>query len=316
MAPRLLDGTGGWAATTPSLDVFLMTAGLNMSKILGTLLLLLIVGMRPVAAPTLTLPNRPDTLKFAVLGDNGSGDSGQYELANQMTAVRRLFEFGFVVMVGDNFYGSQAPSDLARKFDVPYKPLLDAGVTFHAAIGNHDEPLTLNYPPLHMGGQRYYTYVREPVRFCVLDTNIMDAVQLRWFESVLQQSREPWKIAYFHHPLYGNARRHGSAVDIRVLLEPLLVKYGVAVVFSGHDHIYERLKPQKGVYYFVTGSGGKLRKGDLVPSETTAAGFDQDQAFMIAEVDADSLFFQTISRTGVTVDSGTIPRALGQTGTK
>jgi Calcineurin-like phosphoesterase len=286
-----------------------------VSKIFGTLLILLAVGLRPFAAPILTVPNRPNTLKFAVLGDNGSGDSGQYELATQIAAVHRLFAFGFVVMVGDNFYGKQTPADLANKFDVPYRPLLESGVTFHAAIGNHDEAFTVNYAPLNMSGRRYYTYVRQQVRFFVLDTNIMDAPQLRWFESVLQQSQEPWKIAYFHHPLYGNAKRHGSTVDIRVLLEPLLVKYGVAVVFTGHDHVYERLKPQKGVHYFVTGSGGQLRKGDLVPSETTAAGFDQDQAFMIVEVDADTLFFQTISRTGATVDAGTIPRRLRHDGT-
>jgi hypothetical protein len=287
-----------------------------VSRILGTLLILLAVGLRPFAAPTLTVPSRPNTLKFAVLGDNGSGDSGQYELATQIAAVHRLFAFGFVVMVGDNFYGKQTPADLANKCDVPYRPLLDSGVTFHAAIGNHDEAFTVNYPPLNMSGRPYYTYVRQQVRFFVLDTNIMDATQLRWFESVLQQSQEPWKVAYFHHPLYGNAKRHGSTVDIRVLLEPLLVKYGVAVVFTGHDHVYERLKPQKGVHYFVTGSGGQLRKGDLVPSETTAAGFDQDQAFMIVEVDADPLFFQTISRTGATVDAGTIPRPLRHDGTR
>jgi hypothetical protein len=102
---------------------------------------------------------------------------------------------------------------------------------------------------------------------------------------------------------------------MRVLLEPLLVRYGVAVVFTGHDHVYERLKPQKGVHYFVTGSGGKLRKGDLVRSETTAAGFDQEQAFVIVEIDGDALFFQTISRTGATVDSGTIPRPFRHQGT-
>ena len=287
-----------------------------MSRIVGTLLILLVVGLSPFAAPTLTLPNRADTLKFAVLGDSGSGDAGQYGLATQMAAVRQLFAFAFVIMVGDNFYGSQTPAELSRKFDTPYKPLLDAGVTFHAAIGNHDEPFTVNYPPLNMGGRRYYTYVRQQVRFFVLDTNIMDGPQLRWFESELQQSAEPWKIAYFHHPLYGNAGRHGSAVDIRVLLEPLLVKFGVAVVFSGHDHVYERLKPQKGMHYFVSGSGGKLRTGDLVRSETTAAGFDQDQAFMIAEIDGDALFFQAISRTGATVDSGMIPRPLRQDGTR
>ena len=286
-----------------------------MPKILATLVLVLIAAWEPFAGPTLSVPNRAETVKFAVLGDNGSGSTAQYDVANQMAAIHRLFAFGFVIMLGDNFYGSQTPAELARKFERPYKALLDSGVTFQAAIGNHDDPVTVNYPPLNMAGRRYYTYARQQVRFFVLDTNIMDAPQLRWFETALQQAREPWKIAYFHHPLYGNAGRHGSAVDMRVVLEPLLVKYGIAVVFSGHDHIYERLEPQSGIYYFVAGSGGQLRKGDLVPSESTAAGFDRDQAFMIVEVDTDELFFQTISRTGITVDSGTILRAIARPGT-
>jgi 3',5'-cyclic AMP phosphodiesterase CpdA len=285
-----------------------------MSKILGTVFILAWAGWQ-AAAPSVSLPNRPDTFKFAVLGDNGSGDQGQYDLANRMATIHEQFAFGLVIMVGDNFYGSQTPPELARKFDQPYKALLDAGVTFSAAIGNHDEPFTINYPPLNMAGRRYYTYARQQVRFFVLDTNVLDAEQLRWFEAALKQAREPWKIAYFHHPIYGNAGRHGSAVDLRVLIEPLLLKYGVAVVFSGHDHIYERLKPQKGIVYFVAGSGGKLRKGDLVPSETTATGFDREQAFLIVEVAADELYFQTISRTGATVDSGTIPRLARPVGT-
>jgi hypothetical protein len=279
-----------------------------MPRILFTLLVVASVGWQPAAAPSLAVPNRPDTLKFAVLGDNGSGDKGQFDLAEQMSAVHQLFDYRLVIMLGDNFYGSQTPAELARKFDRPYKPLLDLGVMFHAAIGNHDEPFTVNYPPLNMAGQRYYTFSRDRVRFFVLDTNVLDAQQLRWFEAALMQSQEPWRIAYFHHPLYGNAGRHGASVDLRVLLEPLLVKHGISVVFSGHDHIYERLKPQKGIHYFVAGSGGKLRKGDLVPTASTAAGFDQERVFLIAEVAADELHFQAISRTGATVDSGTIPR--------
>jgi hypothetical protein len=285
-----------------------------MSKLLCALVVVL-AGGPTAAGPSLTVPNRSDTFKFAVLGDNGSGDKGQYDLAEQMVAVHQVFNYGLVIMLGDNFYGSQTPSELVRKFDRPYKPLLDRGVKFYAAIGNHDEPFTINYPPLNMGGQRYYSFARDLVRFFVLDTNVVDAEQLRWFEATLKQSPEPWKIAYFHHPLYGNAGRHGAAVDLRVLLEPLLLRYGVSVVFSGHDHIYERLKPQKGIAYFVAGSGGKLRKGDLAPSPTTAAGFDQEQAFLIAEVATNELHFQTIARTGVTVDSGTIPRLSRPVGT-
>jgi hypothetical protein len=94
------------------------------------------------------------------------------------------------------------------------------------------------------------------------------------------------------------------------VLEPLFVAAGVNVVFSGHDHVYERLVPQKGIAYFISGSAGQIRKGDVKRSATTAAAFDQDQSFMLVEVGDLDLEFQAISRTGATVDKGTIHRPL------
>lgn len=133
-------------------------------------------------------------------------------------------------------------------------------------------------------------------------------MQLRWLDEGLGRAEEDWKICYFHHAVYSSAGRHGSAVDLRVRLEPLFVKHGVSVVFAGHDHVYERTKPQKGVHYFVVGSAGKLRKGDLRRSNITAAGFDRDYVFMLAEIAGAGMFFQAISRMGETVDSGVIRR--------
>lgn len=285
-----------------------------MRRIPAVVLALCLAGAGLLAAP-LALPNSPDSVKFAVIGDSGTGDRAQVAVAEQMRSQHQQFPYDLVLMVGDNFYGSQSPSELARKFDRPFKPLLDAGVVFQAALGNHDEVSTINYPPINMRGQRYYTFTCKNVRFFVLDTNVLDAPQLRWAETALQQSREEWKIVYFHHPLYCNAGRHGANVDIRVRLEPLLVKHGVHVVFSGHDHIYERLKPQRGIHYFVTGSSGKLRRGDLQNSDTTAAGFDQDQAFLLVEIHGDDMHFEAISRSGATVDSGLIRRSITRIGT-
>jgi hypothetical protein len=269
---------------------------------------LLTLSWTPSLLTTETLPNKADSLKFAVIGDNGTGDRLQYELAAQMAGAQREFPFEFVIMMGDNFYGSQRRPDLVKKFDQPYKPLLDAGVTFHASLGNHDEPDCVNYPPLNMEGRRYYTFARKNVRFFVLDTNELEPAQIQWFEGALRDAREEWKIAYFHHPLYSNAGRHGAAVDIRLLLEPILLRHRVHVVFSGHDHIYERLKPQKGIHYFVSGAGGKLRKGDYRAAPTSAAGYDQDCSFMLVEVDGNDLYFRVISRTGAEVDGGLIVR--------
>jgi len=250
-----------------------------------------------------------EPVKFAVIGDTGTGDQTQYEVGRQMAVARQRFPFELVLMLGDNLYGSQQPQDFVDKFERPYATLLNAGVLFFASLGNHDKPANRYYKPFNMGGERYYSYARQQVRFVVLDTNAMDDAQVRWADAVLSASREPWKICYFHHPLYSDAGRHGSNVQLRVLLEPLLVRSGVTVVFSGHDHAYERVKPQKGITYFVEGAGGQLRRGDLDrAAPTLAAGFDEDQTFMLVEVAGDRLTFQTISRTGKVVDSGTIPR--------
>lgn len=266
-----------------------------------------------VVAQSAALPNRPGSLKFAAIGDNGTGDRPQYEIAQQMSTMHASFAFDLVIMLGDNMYGGQGPSDFVKKFSEPYASLLSAGVKFQASLGNHDRPENVNYALFNMNGQRYYSYAKQNVRFFALDTTLMDPQQLAWLETSLQTAREDWKICYFHHPLYSNAARHGSSVDLRLLLEPLFIKYGVDVVFQGHDHVYERLQPQNGIHYFVSGSAGQLRRGNMRPRGQTAAYFDQDHSFMLVEVAGDELYFQTISRAGRSVDSGIIRRQIRQT---
>jgi 3',5'-cyclic AMP phosphodiesterase CpdA len=217
-------------------------------------------------------------------------------------------------MLGDNLYGGHDPIDYQNKFELPYKPLLDAGVKFYAALGNHDNSNERFYKLFNMNGQQYYTYKKGNVRFFALDSNYMDPKQLAWLEKELQNSGSDWKICYFHHPLYSSGRFHGSSTELRSLLEPLFVKYGVQVVFAGHDHVYERVKPQKGITYFTEGASGELRKGNLNKTDLTAAGYDQDCTFMQVEISGDELYFQTVSRTGQTVDSGMIQRGTKTTG--
>jgi len=254
------------------------------------------------------VPNLKDSLKFAAIGDNGTGDKPQYDIASQMSSWHGKFPFEMVMMLGDNMYGSQKPKDFVEKFENPYKPLLEAGVKFYAALGNHDNQSNRFYKPWNMNGERYYAYTKRNVKFFVLDSDYMDPKQLQWIDDELKASRDDWKIVYFHHPLYSSGGRHGSEVDLRVTLEPLFVKYGVNVVYSGHDHVYERVKPQKAIYYFVSGSAGQLRSGDLKKSELTEVGYDSEQTFMLNEIAGDQLFFQVISRTGKTVDAGVLAR--------
>ncbi len=259
-------------------------------------------------APQLTLPLIQNSVRFAVIGDMGTGKKPQYEVANQMAEYRKLFPFDFVITLGDNIYGSQSEAALKAKFEDPYQALLTAGVAFFASLGNHDNVNQRFYKPFNMGGKRYYMLKKGKVEFFVLDSNYMDREQTKWLEAQLSASSSPWKISYFHHPLYSHARFHGADTDLRTVLEPLFQKYDVRVVFSGHEHVYERLVPQHGITYFVLGSSGELRPRNLAPSADTAKGFDTDQAFAMVEIAGDELYFQAVSRTGATVDSGVIQR--------
>jgi len=260
-------------------------------------------------AQQIKLPLQKGSVRFAVIGDSGTGAAPQYETAKRLAQSHQEFPFEFVLMLGDNIYGTKKPQDFQRKFEIPYQPLLGEGVSFYASLGNHDIPDEEFYKPFNMDGHRYYSFKKGNVRFFALDSNYMDPEQLKWLTKQLQDSNDEWKIAFFHHPLYSSAAAHGSSKELRDILEPLFQKYGVQAVFSGHDHVYERILPQNGIAYFTEGSSGQLRRGDARGAAFTAKSFDEDCAFMLVEVTGDELFFQTISRAGNTVDSGNIARA-------
>ena len=276
------------------------------------------------APGALALPLRPGSVRFAIIGDSGRGDRWQQEVADQMVAWRARFPFTFVVMLGDNIYPPHGPDDFATKFEQPYRALLERGVTFHAAIGNHDLDSELNYAKFNMEGRRYYTFRRNErrleglmgagVRFFVLDSRSLDPPQLAWLRDELRRSGTDWKICYLHHPIYTSGRYTSAARALRLALEPILVNGDVDVVLSGHEHFYERMVPQHGVSYFISGGAGSLRKADIRrPSPIMARGFDTDFHFMMMEVSGDTLYFQTISRTGDTIDAGSITRVKAAT---
>ena len=264
------------------------------------------------AAVEVQPPIGKDSVRFLVIGDSGTGDRAQTETGAQMWKAHSLFPYEFAIMLGDNMYGSERPQDYVAKFERPFKPLLDANISFYAALGNHDDPNQRFYKNFNMGGKRFYTYQKKDVRFFALDSNYMDQDQQKWLDDELSRSKSKWKIAYFHHPIYSSGGRHGSEVDLRSIIEPMFIKYNLNVVFAGHEHFYERLKPQKGIHYFTAGGSAKLRAGDIMGnSAMTAKGFDTEQSFMLVEIDGDVLRFQTISRRGKRVDSGEIRLAGG-----
>ena len=270
-----------------------------------------VIGPDTKAEPPVQLPNEDGSLKFVVFGDFGTASRWQYELGEQMLAHQQKFPFELVILTGDNLYGSERPQDFERKFEIPYKPLLDADVKFYAALGNHDDRNQRYYEHFNMEGNLYYSFKapKQDVRFFALESTYPEPEQIEWVENELKGSGEDWKIMFFHHPLYSSGGRHGSDVRLREALEPLFLQYNVSVVFAGHDHFYERIRPQKGIAHFVVGSGGKLAVGDIDSrSPLTARGFDTDYAFLVAEVIDDQMYFNTISRAGQIVDSGIILR--------
>ena len=272
----------------------------------------------------LTLPRKPGSVRFAAIGDSGRGDQPQYEVSAQMQAYRKVFDYDFVIMLGDNVYDGGSPEFYRQRFELPYKPLLDDGVKFYATIGNHDDPNQPFYPPFNMGGERYYTFkppslltraigTGDDVRFFMIDTERLDRLQLEWIDREMTRSESEWKIPVFHRPMYTSGRYARPAQLYRTLLEPLFVKHGVKVAFSGHEHFYERIKPQQGITYFISGGAGSLRVADIRPTGLTDVGFDRDYHFMLVEISGDELFYQAISRTGATIDSGVVRRAAAPT---
>jgi predicted phosphodiesterase len=274
---------------------------------------LIVSGQRPPEQPEinplkLSLPNKEGNVRFVVIGDTGTGTQQQLDLAQVMLRYRQTFPFDFVLMLGDNMYGGEKATDYKTKFEDVYRPLLDQKVKFYAALGNHDDSNQRFYEFFNMDGQEYYRFTKDKVSFYALNSNYMDKRQVDWLKEKLATDTATWKIAFFHHPPYSSGGKHGSDTSLREIVEPLFVQYGVSVVFAGHEHFYERIKPQQGIYYFISGSGGKLRKGDVKEgSPLTAKAYDHDMSFMLIEIDDDQMHFQVISRTNETVDFGVIP---------
>jgi len=251
--------------------------------------------------------------RFVVLGDFGTGGSDEAAIAQKMAETHRQAPLDFILGAGDNIYPNGAGHLFARNFEQPFAELLRQDVKFYTVLGNHDVEAgrhdQMHYPLFNMNGANYYTMGRGNglADFFMLDSTDFDNQQTTWLETQLAQSKALWKIAVFHHPIYSSGKKHGSDVRLRQRIEPLLKKHNVQVVFSGHDHVYERLKPQDGIQYFVSGGAGKVRHGDIRADSTiSAASYDDDNHFMLIEVDEKEIAFKAISKVGAVVDSGVI----------
>ncbi len=310
---------------SPLQKVFSLEEFVNSRSRLATSLVLILAAFLAAAVwagpdNQASSPN-PETFPFVAFGDSGTGTPSQIGLATEIVNWHTSHPFDTVLMLGDNIYPDGSAGLFRERFERPYAELIKRGVRFHAVLGNHDvrsgRQAQLKYPNFNMNGHAYRSFTRanDLVEFFALDSTALDQVQLKWLETALSISKASWKIAYLHHPIYSSGTTHGSDIKLRALLEPLFIKYRVSVVLAGHDHTYERTKPQSGVHYFVSGAGGQLRKGDIDrKTPIFAAGNDQVTSFMYFEATADKLSFWALDAAGNALDKGVIAKVSAAAG--
>ena len=252
-------------------------------------------------------PESPDQVAFAVIGDAGTGGRNQFRIASEMARMYERHPFSLLLTTGDNAYFGKVVGRVEAVVDRPYRPLLDAGVEFRPSLGNHDvdqddddgDDLPAVLAALRMPN-RYYHFTRGPVDFFALDSNDIDSDQLMWLSDRLTCSERRWQVVYLHHPLYSSGA-HGSDLEIRSALESTLVAGGADIVFTGHDHNYERTLPQQGITYVVTGGGGAHIR-PVGSSDFTAAS-EAEHHFTFARVAGDAMHVTALDDDGEALDN-------------
>lgn len=248
---------------------------------------------------------RAERLHWLATADSGSGDRQQLAVAGAMADLQRRDPADLVILGGDNIYNEGEISRVEEAFERPYRELRQAGVPFHAVLGNHDIRTSngsgqLAYPGFGMKG-RWYTLRRGPVAFFMLDTNINAAWQhqLPWLRRVLAASDAPWKVVVGHHPLHSSGLYGHDRVAV-ARLSPLFRRHGVQLYINGHDHHYERSLPIDGTTYLTVGNGGASLR-PVAPGQATARAFSR-HGFASLHADPETLRIEAWSTTGEQLD--------------
>lgn len=233
-------------------------------------------------------PRGPQRLHLLALADSGSGNANQQAVADRMAELHRRDPVDLVLLGGDNIYPDGDIALFESVFRKPYRQLLQAGVPFHAVLGNHDirhdkGEAQLRQPLLGMAG-RWYTLRRGVVEFFMLDTNSRPgwSQQLPWLERALEASTARWKVVVGHHPLY-SAGIYGDDPALIARLAPLFRRYRVQLYINGHEHAYERSVPIDGTIYLGVGGGGAWLR-PILPNQRSAVAIS---AYSFAELTID-----------------------------
>jgi len=222
----------------------------------------------------------------------------------------RDFPYQLIIHTGDVAYDAGTVGQLEDNvFDV-YAGLF-RNIPFFPAAGNHEYGTQGAAPfrsvfslPTTASNEQWYSYDWGTVHFAALDTEADYDTQVAWLDRDLAASTLPWKVVYMHRPPYSSGE-HGSDIGLRTKLAPVLEKHHVQLVLAGHDHDYERMVPQGGTEFLVTGGGGIGTRG--VGSSTFTAFSAEVIHFLYAEARSDQMIVHAVDATGVEFDSTVIP---------
>jgi tartrate-resistant acid phosphatase type 5 len=264
------------------------------------------------AAPAATAA--PQVVRFAVIGDFGEDNQGERDVSELV----KSWQPDFVITTGDNNYPNGAAETIDQhigqyyhEFIYHYHGTYGQGADqnrFFPTLGNHDWMTANAQPYLDYfelpGNERYYDFVWGDIHFFAIDADSREpdgvsqiSLQANWLQEHLAGSTSPWNVVYFHQPAYSSGT-HGSTD----WMHWPFAEWGASVVFSGHDHDYERLLID-GIPYFVDGLGGGPIYSFIGKIAGSQVQYNQDYGAMLVVADSQQMTFQFINRKGEVIDT-------------
>jgi len=246
-------------------------------------------------------------IRVLAISDLGTGYEHERLPAQAALQYHRTRPFDFGITLGDNYQddGAHGPADPRWKeyWEREYTPL---AIPFYASMGNHDWGTPEGPAAEILYSQRnsqwhlpapYYTFTAGPVQFFAVNTVLMSEAQLLWLREELRKSTAKWKVVYGHYQIYSEVRGDNDELIKRLL--PVLEETHVDIYLCGHEHLFQHLKLEGGVHFFVNaaagGGGGPVQKPAYHGLVFAA---EKMQGFTVLEADEASLTVRFISEDG------------------